>query len=435
LVKTFIGGIHPPYRKEGLSALPIERMPAPKVVAIPLRQHVGKACLPLVKVGERVLMGQKIGDVEANIAAPVHSSVSGTVLSIEPRPHANGKMVDSIVIENDFLDEWHPSALPKPQLDKLSPEEIVALIREMGIVGMGGGGFPTHAKLKPFPSPPIDTVLLNGAECEPYLTDDHRLMVEAPEKIIYGLRCLMKAAGAGKGHIGVEENKPDAVLALKRVAALYSDITITSVAVKYPQGAELQLIRACLGKEVPPGKLPPHIGVVVNNVHTAEAIAQAFATGMPSIERVITVAGGAVERPGNVLVRVGTTFAQVLEARGLKGEPYKLISGGPMMGMAMYTGEVAVCKCTSGILALTYEETGSREAGPCVRCAKCVDSCPMFLQPTTIAHYAMKGRVDDAEKIGALECRECGPCAYVCPAGIPLVQWIRLAKSDIYARQ
>jgi len=435
LARTFIGGIHPPYRKDDLAALPIEALPAPKTVAIPLKQHVGKPCLPLVRVGERVLMGQKIGDVEANIAAPVHASVSGKVVAIEPRPHANGNMVESIVIENDNLDEVHPDLSPKPHLDKLSPEEIISLVREMGIVGMGGGGFPTHVKLRPSNSQKIETVLLNGAECEPYLTDDHRLMLEHPEKVIYGLRCLMKAVGAGAGHIGIEDNKQDAIAAMRKTAALYSDITVTTVKTKYPQGAELQLIRACLGQEVPPGKLPLHIGVLVNNVHTAYSIADSLETGMPSVTRVITVGGACALRPGNLLVRVGTTFADILTERGIKEEPYKLIAGGPLMGMAMYTAEVAVCKCTSGMLALSLAESGAQEAGPCIRCAKCVDSCPMFLQPTTIAHYAMKGRIDEAESIGALECRECGPCAYVCPSGIPLVQWIRIAKADIYARK
>jgi len=435
LAKSFTGGIHPPYRKTELAALPIETLPAPNTVTIPLKQHVGKPCLPLVSVGDRVLMGQKIGDIEANISAPVHASVSGKVVAIASRAHVNGNMVEAIVIENDHLDEVHPDIAPKPHLDQLSPEEIISLVREMGIVGMGGGGFPTHVKLRTSNCPKIDTVLLNGAECEPYLTDDHRLMLEHPEKVIYGLRCLMKAVGARAGHIGIEDNKQDAIAAMRKACAPYGELTVTALSTKYPQGAELQLIRACLGKEVPQGKLPTHIGVIVNNVHTTYSIADSLLTGMPSVARVITVGGACVLRPGNLLVRVGTTFADILMARGIKEEPYKLISGGPMMGMAMYNKEVAVCKCTSGVLAISRAESGAREAGPCVRCAKCVDSCPMFLQPTTIAHYAMKGRIDEAEGIGALECRECGPCAYVCPSGIPLVQWIRLAKADIYARK
>lgn len=434
MAKSFTGGIHPPYRKVA-TAVPIGFLSAPKILAIPLLQHIGKECHPLVAVGERVLMGQEIGGVGDSLAAPVHASVSGVVVAIEPRPHINGRLIKSIIIENDFLDEKHPSVVPRPQVDNLTREELVALIRAMGVVGMGGGGFPTYAKLQGKSAQKIDTVLLNGAECEPYLSADHRIMVEFPDEVIYGLRCLMKASGAGAGHIGVEENKPDALAAMRLAAAPYRDITVTSLAVKYPQGAELQLIHSCLGKDVPPGKLPFHVGVVVNNVHTAQAIARSMTTGMPSVERVITVGGECVTAPGNVWVRIGTTFADVLAERGLTCAPYKLISGGPLMGMTMYTPEVAVTKCTSGILALSRQESGTPVAGACVRCANCVDVCPMFLQPTTLAHYAMKGRTEEAEAIGALDCRECGPCAYVCPAGIPLVQWIRLVKSDIYARQ
>lgn len=434
VAKSFTGGIHPPYRKVA-TAVPIEFLSVPKLLAIPLLQHIGKECHPVVAVGERVLMGQQIGGVGNSLAAPVHASVSGVVVAIEPRPHINGRQVNSIVIENDFLDEKHPSVLPKPHVDKLSPGELVAIIRELGVVGMGGGGFPTYAKLQGNSAHKIETVLLNGAECEPYLSDDHRIMVEFPDEVIYGLRCLMKASGASAGHIGVEENKPDALAALRLSAARYSDITVTSLAVKYPQGAELQLIHSCLGKEVPPGKLPVHVGVVVNNVHTAQAIARGMTTGMPSVERVVTVGGECVTSPGNLWVRVGATFADILAERGLTCTPYKLISGGPLMGMAVHTLEVAVTKCTSGILALSRQESSAPPVSACVRCAKCVDACPMFLQPTTLAHYAMKGRLEDAEMIGALDCRECGPCAYVCPAGIPLVQWIRLVKSDIYARK
>jgi len=434
VAKSFTGGIHPPYRKVA-TAVPIGFVSAPKLLAIPLVQHIGQECQPLVAVGERVLMGQQIGGVGNALAVPVHASISGVVVAIELRPHVNGRQVKSVIIENDFLDEKHPSVVPKPHLDKLSREELVAIIREMGIVGMGGGGFPTYAKLHGSSVQKVDTILLNGAECEPYLSADHRIMVEFPDEVVYGLRCLMKASGASAGHIGVEENKLDALAAMRLAAAPYSDIKVTPLAVKYPQGAELQLIQACLGKEVPPGKLPVHVGVVVNNVHTAQAIARSMTTGMPSVQRVITVGGECVTEPANVWVRIGTTFADVLAERGLNNAPYKLISGGPLMGMSMYTPEVAVTKCTSGILALSRQENTAPEAGACVRCAKCVDACPMFLQPTTLAHYAMKGRTEEAEAIGALDCRECGPCAYVCPAGIPLVQWIRLVKSDIYARK
>lgn len=434
MAKSFTGGIHPPYRKEATSALAIERMNPPKIVAIPLKQHIGAVCDPLVAVGDRVLMGQKIGDSSAPISAPVHSSVSGTVKAIEQRPHPNGKNVLSVVIENDFQDEMI-ALLPTTELEMLSAEQLTERIREAGIVGMGGGGFPTHVKLQPPQGVVLDAVLLNGAECEPYLTTDHRVMLEWSADVVYGLRCLMKAARVDKGYIGVEVNKPDATLALKTAAKEYSNIEVVSLAVKYPQGAEIQLIDACLGRTVPAGKLPLHVGVVVNNVHTAQAVAKSLRTGVPSIERVITVSGKCVERPGNLLVRVGTTFADILADRGLKCEPYKLISGGPMMGLAMYSTDVAVCKCTSGILALSKDETSYKEPGNCVRCAKCVDVCPMRLHPTFIAQYAERGMMERAEEFGAMDCRECGACTYVCPANLPLTQNIRLAKSDIYAKR
>ncbi|KAF0197707.1 MAG: electron transport complex protein RnfC [Bacillota bacterium] len=434
MVKSFPGGIHPPYRKEATSALAIERMNPPKTVAIPLQQHIGSRCDPLVAVGDRVLMGQKIGDSSAPISAPVHSSVSGKVTAIEQRPHPNGRTVLSVVIANDFQDEM-VALMPAPKLEQLTAEQLTALIREAGIVGMGGGGFPTHAKLKPPQGVVLDAVLLNGAECEPYLTTDHRVMLEWSADVVYGLRCLMKAARVEKGYIGIEVNKPDAIEALKAEAKDYSSIEIVSLAVKYPQGAEIQLIDACLGRKVPSGKLPLHVGVVVNNVHTAQAVAKSLRTGVPSIERVITVAGNCMERPGNLLVRVGTTFADILADRGLKCEPYKLISGGPMMGIAMYSADVAVCKCTSGILALSKDEATYRIPGNCVRCAKCVDVCPMLLHPTFIAQYAERGMMERAEEYGAVDCRECGACTYVCPVNLPLTQHIRLAKSDIYAKR
>lgn len=435
MAKSFIGGIHPPQRKDATAALQIERMSPPKTVAIPLQQHIGVMCDSLVAVGDRVLMGQKIGDSSAPISAPVHSSVSGKVVAIEERPHPNGRKVLAVVIENDFTDEIVAGAAPKPSVEQLSAEQLTQYIREAGIVGMGGGGFPTHAKLKPPQGVVLDAVLLNGAECEPYLTADHRVMVEWADEVIYGLRCLMKAANVDKGFVGVEANKPDAIEALRVASNNFSNIQILELSVKYPQGAEIQLIDVCLGRKVPSGKLPLHVGVVVNNVHTAQAVARSLRTGLPSIERVITVSGSCVENPANLLVRVGTSFADILTARGLKCEPHKLIAGGPMMGMAMYSSDAVICKCSSSVLALSKNETSTSEDGTCVRCAKCVDACPMLLHPTFIAQYAELGMIENAEEYGAMDCRECGVCTYVCPAHLPLTQRIRLAKSDIYAKR
>lgn len=434
MARSFVGGVHPPYRKDKTCSLPIERLPVPKTVVIPLLQHIGATNTSLVAVGDRVLLGQKIGESDAAIACPVHASVSGSVTAIEKRAHPNGREVLSVVIENDFADEVHPSIEPK-RLEDMSPADLVAWIREAGIVGMGGGGFPTHIKLTPPPGVTIDAVLLNGAECEPYLTADHRVMVEWAQDVVLGLKCLMKATGVARGFIGIELNKQDAIAELRGAIADDRNITIVPLEVKYPQGAEQQLIAACLKRRVPKGKRPVHIGVVVNNVHTAQAIAHSLRTGLPSVERVVTVDGACVERAGNLLVRVGTSFADILAARGLCGEPHKLLSGGPMMGIAMHTAAVPVCKCTSGILALSHAESPSGEAITCVRCAGCIDVCPMLIYPTLIAQYGERGRTEEAEKYGALECHECGACTYVCPSRIPLVQWIRLAKSDIYARR
>ncbi|MBT9176216.1 MAG: Electron transport complex subunit RnfC [Firmicutes bacterium] len=434
MARTFVGGVHPPYRKGKTCFLPIERLSAPKTVVIPLLQHIGGINAPLVAVGERVFFGQKIGDSDAPIACPVHASVSGRVIALEKRAHPNGREVLSVVIENDYADEVHPSVEPK-NMDDMSPADLLQWIREAGIVGMGGGGFPTHAKLTPPAGVTLDAVLLNGAECEPYLTTDHRVMVEWAEDVVLGLRCLMKVTGVKQGYIGVEVNKQDAVAELRRAVASARDIQIVPLAVKYPQGAEQQLIQACLNRRVPKGRRPVHIGVVVNNVHTAQSIAHSLRTGLPCVERVVTVDGASVERPGNVLVRIGTSFADVLTERGLTSEPYKLLSGGPMMGIAMHTPAVPVCKCTSGILALSRAESPATEAMTCVRCAWCIDVCPMLIYPTLIAQYGERGRTEEAEKYGALECHECGACTYVCPSHIPLVQWIRLAKSDIYARR
>lgn len=433
--RSFRGGIHPPCRKEATEGLPIEVLESPPLVVIPVQQHVGAGCIPLVKVGDRVLMGQKIADCDARVTAPVHSSVSGKVTAVQMHSHPNGREIQAVVIENDNLDEKHPDLRPLPSLEELTPEQIIAGIRDAGIVGMGGGAFPTHIKLQPPEGIVLDTVIINGAECEPYLTCDHRVMVEWAEEVVYGLRCLMKGAQVSRGYIGIEVNKPDAIRAITEAASSYAEISVVPLKVKYPQGAELQLIDACLGRKVPPGKLPLHVGVIVNNVHTAQAITRSFRTGMPSVERVITVSGQCVERPGNLLVRVGTLMSDVLKARGLRCEPKKLICGGPMMGLGMHSADVPICKCTSGVLAFSAEETPYHDATPCVRCGKCVDACMMLLHPIFLAQYSEKGMWEQAEAIGALDCRECGACSFVCPAYRPLTQRIRLVKSDIYARQ
>jgi len=433
--KTFVGGTYPAHNKDRTKAQPIALAPVPEVLIYPLCQHIGAPCEPLVAVGDRVLRGQKIADSTAKICAPIHSSVSGKVIAIEPRPHPNGQSTMAIVVENDGLDETVAPFVEPKGLDELSPAEIVEIVREAGIVGLGGAAFPTHFKLVPPPHAKIEMVILNGAECEPYLTCDHRTMVEKPELVVQGLRILMKALGVNQGYIGVEVNKPDAIAALSSACAAYSGIQVVPLQVKYPQGSEAQLIKAVTGRELPAKKLPADVGVIVNNVGTAAAVAEAVQTGLPLMERVVTISGSMVERPQNLLVRIGTTFGDLLTECGLKGQPGKIINGGPMMGMTVGTIDVPVTKGVTGILALSEAESCQLEVGPCIRCGRCVDVCPMFLLPVFLGQFAERGMLDKAEEYHILDCQECGCCSYVCPARRPLVQNIRLAKSGVLAKR
>lgn len=433
--KTFTGGIHPAYNKERTKNLAIVDAAVPKVLVFPLRQHIGAPCQPLVEVGERVLRGQKLADSDARISAPIHSSVSGKVIAIEMRPNSSGQEAMAVVIENDGLDELAAPIAVGKDIEQLTSEEIVQIVREAGIVGMGGAGFPTHVKLVPPKQTKIEMVILNGAECEPYLTCDHRIMLERAEEVVLGLRLLMKAVGVDKGYIGVEVNKPDAIAALQQASAAFPSLEIVPLQVKYPQGAELMLMKAITGRELPSGKLPADIGIIVNNVATAAAVANAVVNGQPLLERIVTVSGSMVERPQNLRVRLGTPFSEVLAECGLKGQPGKVIQGGPMMGITQADMSVPVTKVVSGILALSPAETAPLEESPCIRCARCVDVCPMRLQPIFLAQFAERGMLDQAEAYHLLDCRECGACSYVCPARRPLLQNIRLAKSEVLAKK
>lgn len=433
--KTFLGGIHPAYNKDRTATVPVAVAQVPKLLVFPMSQHIGAPCQPLVKVGDRVLRGQKIGDSDAKISAPIHSSVSGKVVAIENRPHPSGRPSLAVVVENDYQDETVPPFVQPKPLEQLTPAEIVQIVSEAGIVGLGGAAFPTHFKLVPPPSAKIDSVVLNGAECEPYLTCDHRIMLERAADVVTGLRLIMQAVGVSQGYIGVEDNKADAIAALEQACAAYPNLQVVPLHVKYPQGLELQLIKAVLNREVPSGKLPADVGVIVNNVGTAAAIAEAVRTGLPLTERVVTVSGSMVERPQNLLVRIGTPFQELLQECGLKGQPGKIIQGGPMMGITQGSTDAPVTKGVSGVLALSEAESQPLEAGPCIRCARCVDACPMFLQPVYLAQYAERGLYDQTEAYNILDCRECGSCSYVCPARRPLLQNIRLAKSAVLAKR
>ncbi|NLA05305.1 MAG: electron transport complex subunit RsxC [Firmicutes bacterium] len=432
----FKGGVHPEYRKELTASLAITALPIPEKVIIPLQQHIGAPCEPLVEVDDSVKKGRAIGQSESFVSAPVHAGISGRVTAIGPYNHPLGHKVEAITIESDGLDEWDGQIRPLENLEERSPEELLGAIREAGIVGMGGATFPAHVKLSPPEGKAIDTVIINGAECEPYLTADHRLMLEEPENVVLGLEIMMKVLGAGKGIIAIEDNKPDAIRVMQQVVGGKPDLSVVPLKTKYPQGAEKMLIQVTARRQVPSGGLPLDVGVVNHNTGTAAAIAEAVLTGRPLIERVVTVTGEGIRRPANLKVRVGTLVSELLEfCGGLKEETRKLVMGGPMMGLAQPTSDLPVIKGTSGIVALTAAEVELYESGTCIRCARCVDSCPMNLVPTFIAQAAEHGQFDRAEKLHAADCIECGCCAYVCPARIPLTQWIRIAKAEVLARR
>ena len=434
---TFKGGIHPPYKKEYSEKKAIEIAKSPKVVYIPLQQHIGAPAKEIVKVGDLVKVGQKIGEQQGFVSCNVHSSVSGKVIAIKEHELAGGRGT-CIVIENDFKEQIHESIKPKGNLEDLSKEEIVSIIKEAGIVGMGGATFPTHVKLSPPPDKKIDTVILNGAECEPYLTADHRLMLENPEDVVYGLKVLMKSLNVSKGYIGIEVNKPDAISAIEKEAQKYDDIEVVGLEVKYPQGAEKQLIYACTKREVPSGGLPMDAGAVVNNVGTAAQIAKTIKTGMPLIERITTVTGSCINEPKNLVTKVGTLVSEIIDqCGGFKEDKIvgKVIMGGPMMGLAQYTIDVPTNKGTSGILCLDDEESKTPKPQNCLRCGKCLTVCPAFLQPLYISAYSLKNDFESAESYRALDCIECGSCSFVCPARRPLLQSVRNAKREIISNR
>ncbi|MEG0180637.1 MAG: electron transport complex subunit RsxC [Paraclostridium sp.] len=430
---TFKGGIHPPYRKEYTNNKPLENAKEPKIVYISMQQHIGAPAKAIVKVGDEVKVGQKIGEMQGFVSANIHSSVSGKVTSIKDMEVPGGTS-PCVIIENDFKNSVHESVKPKGSLEDLKKEDIVEFIKEAGIVGMGGATFPTHVKISPPPDKKIEFVILNGAECEPYLTADHRLMIENPEDVVFGLRVLMKALNVEKGYIGIEVNKPDAIEAVTKVAKEYSNIEVVGLEVKYPQGAEKQLIYACTKREVPSGGLPMDTGAVVNNVGTAAQIAKTIKTGMPLVERITTVTGNCIQEPKNLVTKVGTLFSEIIEeCGGFKKDKIlgKVIMGGPMMGMAQYTTNIPTNKGTSGILCLDEVESTTPKPKNCLRCGKCLDVCPAFLQPLYISAYGLKGDYEAAEKYRALDCIECGSCSFICPARRPLLQSIRVAKKEI----
>jgi electron transport complex protein RnfC len=430
-LRTFaLGGVHPPGRKLPAAGLAIEVLPPPDEYVVSLLQHLGAPAAPLVKKGEAVAEGQCLGRVEKGLGASVHSPCAGKVTGLPRTLHPILGLVPAVAIAPD--PEGAPFVPSPADWEALEPCDILGRIKEAGVVGMGGAGFPTHVKLCPPPDLTVDTFIANGVECESYLAADHRLMLEHAAGVVQGVRIIRKALGVGRCLIGVEANKPDAVAALDKAVAEAGEagrIVVQALAVKYPQGSEKQLIAALTGRNVPAGGLPAHVGCVVQNVGTCFAAYEAVALGRPCYERVVTVAGAGVARPANLRCRVGTSLQHMVDfLGGATDAAAKCVLGGPMMGFAVQGLDYRVTKATSGVLLLTAAETGTGEFGPCIRCGRCLDACPMGLEPRDISIYAERGRYQDTPRFGLWDCFECGSCAYVCPAKRPLVQFIRASK-------
>lgn len=431
---TFKGGTRVREYKN-TRALAVVDLPAPPVVEIPLSQHIGVPCTPTVAVGDRVLRGQLIGEVPAGLGCPVHSSVSGTVKAISSRVGVQGRPVPTIIIENDGEGTLSPDVVPfSKRLGDTSPEEIVDVIRRAGISGMGGATFPTWAKLSGAIGK-VNRLIINCAECEPFITVNHRLMLEHPEELVGGAKILLRALGLPSGDIAIEDNKLNAA---DRVAAEIGEsplLNIKLMRTKYPQGDERQLIFALTGREVPEGKLPADVGCVVFNAETCSAIYRAFAEGMPLIERCVTVDGDCVREPKNLRVPLGTPVRSLIEfCGGLVRTPFKLINGGPMMGAATWDFDAPVTKGTSAILVFSEEFAAMKDDFACIRCGRCVKNCPMHLMPVYLAQYAMAGNYDETAKLHVMSCVECGTCSYNCPGNVPIVQYIRVAKGAVRSK-
>lgn len=423
----YYGGVHPSERKEFTEHLPLVRFPEPEEVVIPLSMHAGAPANPVVQVGDTVKVGQKIGEAAAFISSPIHSSVSGTVVAIEPHRHATRGECLSVVIRSDGKNTLDESVKPHKSLDELTPDEIVEIVREAGIVGMGGAGFPTSVKLKP--PKPIDTILLNGCECEPYLTADHRVLLEFADDVIYGLKAIIKTVNAEKGLIVIEDNKPDAIELMQAKTADCDNIEVVVAKTKYPQGAEKMLIKRVMGRQVPRGGLPADVGCVVSNISTTKAISDAIRKGMPLIERVVTVTGERIKNPGNYIVKIGTNTKDLIDyCGGLVGDDITIKAGGPMMGFVLNDTNVPIMKGSNGIIAV---ETDHSVEQPCIKCGRCVDVCPMELTPLYFAKYADEENWQGMKDRNVMDCVECRSCEYICSSKIPLVAKIKAGKNAV----
>ena len=426
--RLFFGGIHPKYNKEMSKTVTDFLTIVPKQVVIPMQQHIGAPCQPLVKVGDRVLRGQKIGDGEG-LCVPVHASVSGTVVAIEPRPHTSGRMVNAIVIENDMQDETVPEVGCDLPLEQLDAETVLHTIREAGIVGMGGAAFPGNVKALSSMGK-IDTLIANACECEPYITADDSLLRTEPEHVLEGMQILRQILKPERVVLAIEDNKAEAIKKAKALLKDYAGIEVVVLPTMYPQGAEKQLVQSVTGREVLPGQLPASVGCAVFNVSTFAAIYRAVRLGRPLYQRIVTVSGEAIAQPQNFIVRIGTPLHDLIEvAGGLNEKTERVISGGPMMGFAQSDLSVPVIKATNSVLCLLKDVNGAAENPVCLRCGKCVAVCPMRLQPLYMYRFVNAKRVDELDRLNLLDCMECGSCAFTCPGKLPLVERFRAGKA------
>jgi electron transport complex protein RnfC len=432
----FRHGVHPPEHKDATANLPVRRLPFPREVVLPLRQHAGKPAKLVVRVGDRVLRGDVIAEADGFVSAPVHASASGRVSQIGLWPHPDGTMDTAVHIAVEPYSAQVPRPRLVPRWEGLTPDEIIRAVQAGGVVGLGGAAFPTHVKLAPPRDVRVETIILNGAECEPYLTTDHRIMVEHPERVHLGARIMMHTLGAKRVVIGVERNKPDAIAVLQAHCPTDIDVTVLPLTVQYPQGAEKMLIKSVTGREVPSGKLPVSLGVLVQNVGSAASIAEIFETGLPLVERIVTVSGPGVRRPANLIVPVGTKVRDLLDAcGGLTDDAEEILFGGPMMGAAQSSLDVPIVKGTTGVIVLTTPDVNPAGSYPCIHCGRCLEACPLFLNPSMLADLARAGRYEEMEGMHLMDCMLCGSCAYVCPSKIPLSQLFQASKTALRKRK
>ena len=434
-ISTFKGGVHPYDGKDLAKDQPIRRIKPKEILVYPLSQHIGAPASPIVAVGDTVLRGQKIAEAGGFVSAPVFASVSGTVKAIEPRHVATGDLVNSIIIENDGeMKETDFHGVE--DVASLSKEQIIEKVKEAGVVGMGGAGFPTHVKLSPKEPDKIELIIANCAECEPYLTADYRRMLENPEELIGGMKIVLRLFDHAKGILGVEDNKPDCIQKLKELTKDEERIEVMPLKTKYPQGGERQLIYATTGRSINSKMLPADAGCIVDNVETLVAINRAVKEGKPVMDRIFTVTGDAVANPGNFEYCIGMSYAEILEeAGGFKEDPEKMISGGPMMGFAVFSLEIPTTKTSSSLLCLKKDDVSASEVTACINCGRCVSVCPEQIVPSRLAKMSQFHDSESFEKWNGMECIECGSCSYICPAKRPLAQYIKTMKKQILAER